>query len=103
MKKYTIDVDFGTLSGRALLVDTSDGREIASAVHDYADGVIDTCLPGGAVRLPPDWALQNPADYLAVLRHTIPAVLKEGGVEADQVVGIGIDFTACTVLPTLSD
>ncbi len=103
MNQYTIGVDYGTLSGRALLVDVNNGREVASAVHDYADGVIDAFLPGGAVRLPPDWALQNPADYLDVLRHTIPAVLAAGGVSADEVVGIGIDFTACTVLPTLAD
>ena len=103
MKTYTIGIDFGTLSGRALLVDTSDGREIASAVHNYADGVIDRSLPGSDVALPPDWALQNPEDYLAVLRHTIPEVLRLGGVAPQNVKGIGIDFTACTFLPTLRD
>ncbi len=103
MKKYTIGIDFGTLSGRALLVDTSDGREIASAVHHYADGVIDRRLPGSGVELPPDWALQNPQDYLAVLRHAIPEVLRLGGAGPQDVKGIGIDFTACTFLPTLRD
>lgn len=103
MSQYTIGIDFGTLSGRALLVDADTGHEIASAVHHYADGVIDTHLPGSNTPLPSDWALQNPADYLAVLRHTIPAVLKESGVNAIDVKGIGIDFTACTLLPTLSD
>jgi len=57
---YTIGVDFGTESGRALLVDTRDGREVASAVHPYGDGVIDQHLPGSDKPLPPDWALQNP-------------------------------------------
>jgi len=100
---YTIGIDYGTESGRALLVRVSDGAEIATAVHPYADGVIDERLPGSHGRLPPDWALQNPDDYLEVLKQTVPAVLKRGGVSADEVIGIGIDFTACTMLPVLKD
>lgn len=100
---YTIGVDFGTESGRALLVDTRDGREVASAVHDYANGVIDRCLPGSDRPLPPDWALQDPQDYLDVLGNTVPAVLRESGVAAAEVAGIAIDFTACTMLPTRAD
>jgi L-ribulokinase len=100
---YTIGVDFGTESGRALLVDTRDGREVASAVHPYGDGVIDQHLPGSDKPLPPDWALQNPFDYIDVLKHTIPAVLKQSGVSADEVKGVAIDFTACTMLPTKAD
>jgi L-ribulokinase len=96
---YTIGVDFGTESGRAVLVDVADGCEIASAVHPYADGVIDERLPGTDLELPHDFALQNPADYLEVLRVTIPAVLQEAGVSPDQVIGLGTDFTACTMLP----
>lgn len=100
---YTIGIDYGTLSGRALLVDASTGREIASAVHEYANGVIDEHLPGSDRPLPPDWALQDPNDYLEVLKQTIPAVLREAGISADEVAGIGIDFTACTMLPTQAD
>jgi L-ribulokinase len=100
---FTIGIDYGTESGRALLVRVGDGAEIATAVHRYADGVIDRRLPEGDVRLPPDWALQNPDDYVAVLKHTVPAVLAQGGIEATDVVGIGIDFTSCTMLPTLED
>lgn len=100
---YTIGIDYGTESGRALLVRVSDGAEIATAVHPYGDGVIDEHLPGDDKPLPPDWALQNPDDYLEVVKHTIPAVLKQSGVSADEVIGIGIDFTACTMLPTLRD
>src|SRR5512139_4117470 len=99
-KKYAIGVDFGTESGRAVLVDVAEGREVATAVHLYADGVIDQVLPGTYLELPPDFALQNPADYIEVLRTTIPAVLKEAGVSADDVIGVGTDFTACTMLPT---
>jgi len=98
-KKYTIGIDYGTESGRAMLVDVSDGREVATAVHPYGDGVIDQTLPGSAAELPHDFALQNPADWIEVLRVTIPAVLREAGVEAKDVIGIGTDFTACTMLP----
>jgi len=97
--KYAIGVDFGTESGRAVLVDVSDGQEIATAVHPYGDGVIDEVLPSTDAALPPDFALQNPADYIEVLRVTIPAVLREGRVDPGDVIGVGTDFTACTMLP----
>jgi L-ribulokinase len=97
--KVAIGLDYGTESGRAVLVDVLDGREIATTVHPYQDGVIDRVLPGTDTPLPNDFALQNPADYITVLRETIPAVLREAGVEADDVIGIGTDFTACTMLP----
>jgi L-ribulokinase len=97
--KYAIGLDFGTESGRAVLVDVTDGREVATAVHTYGDGVIDEVLPGTDIKLPHDFALQNPADYIEVLRVTIPAVLQEGNVDAEDVIGIGTDFTACTMLP----
>jgi L-ribulokinase len=98
-RKYAIGVDFGTESGRAVLVDVTDGREVAAAVHPYTDGVIDRVLPGTDVELPPDFALQNPADYVEVLRATTQTLLQEGGVKADDVIGLGTDFTACTMLP----
>jgi len=101
--KYAVGIDFGTESGRAVVVDISNGKDIASAVHEYADGVIDTILPDGKTKLEPDWALQNPLDYIEVLKMAVPAAMKESGVSADDVIGIGIDFTACTVLPTKAD
>jgi L-ribulokinase len=101
--KYAIGIDFGTESGRALLVDVADGREVATAVHDYGNGVIDEHLPDSNVRLEPDWALQDPNDYIEVIKRTVPAVLRESGIDAADVIGIGIDFTACTMLPTLRD
>ena len=101
--KYAVGVDFGTESGRAVLVDLVDGREVATAVYRYANGVMDELLPDGVTKLPPDWALQDPADYLRTFETTIPAVLQQSGVDPADVIGIGIDFTACTMLPTKAD
>ncbi len=102
MSKYTIGLDFGTLSGRAVLVDVETGEELASVSHDYAHGVIDRELPSGK-KLPLDWALQHPQDYLEVLSTVIPAVMKQSGVSADDIIGVGVDFTACSVLPIKAD
>ncbi len=102
-RKYAIGVDFGTESGRALLVDVANGQELATAVHPYANGVIDEHLPNTNIRLEPDWALQDPNDYLEVFKHAIPAVLQASGVDPADVIGLGIDFTSCTILPTKAD
>jgi len=100
--KCAIGVDFGTLSGRAVLVNVANGEELASAVYEYPHAVMDERLPDGT-ELGPDWALQHPQDYLDVLAHTIPDVLKKAGVSAEDVIGVGTDFTACTVLPVTDD
>lgn len=98
-KRYALGVDYGTESGRALLVEVATGKEVASHVVPYPDGVIDHALPSTGKRLPHDWALENPADYLTVLERAVPAVMKAARIKPEQVVGIGIDFTACTMLP----
>ena len=103
MDKYTIGIDFGTESGRAVVVRVRDGAELGSAVHRYADGVIDERLPGSDKPLPPEWALQNPDDYIAVFKNAVPEALKQSGVDPADVIGVGIDFTACTMLPTKAD
>lgn len=97
---YALGLDFGTESARALLVDVADGREVADAVHPYPHGVVDETLPGTGEKLPPDWALQDPDDYWACLEVVVPAVLKAAGVSGDEIVGVGVDFTACTLVPT---
>ncbi|HIS69218.1 MAG TPA: ribulokinase [Candidatus Gallacutalibacter stercoravium] len=102
MGRYAIGLDYGTLSGRAVLIDVATGEELASSVYEYPHGVMDEALPNGA-KLPPDWALQHPSDYIGVLANTIPAVLKESGVNPCDVIGVGADFTACTVLPVKAD
>ncbi|MFH1708506.1 MAG: ribulokinase [Planctomycetota bacterium] len=102
MSKFAIGIDYGTESGRAVLVNIATGAEVAQAVLQYPHGVMDRRLPDGTP-LAKDWALQHPADYLAVIYRTVPAVLKQGRVKAADVVGIGIDFTACTMLPVKAD
>jgi len=106
----TVGVDFGTLSGRAVVVRAADGAELGTAVHEYRHGVLDHCLDAGPagraghpLPLPPDWALQVPGDYLDVLRTAVPVALRAAGIAPAQVIGIGTDFTACTVLPVLAD
>ncbi|MCY4354068.1 MAG: hypothetical protein OXC09_04670 [Truepera sp.] len=97
---YTVGIDFGTLSARALLVDV---REVATPVFDYTHGVINERLPGSERDLPPDWELQDPLDYIAAVKATVPAVLAESGIDPGEVIGLGIDFTACTMLPVKVD
>ena len=103
MSGYAIGIDFGTESGRAALVDLSNGDVLATAAVGYPSGVIDETLPSTGERLPPDWALQDPDDWVTVVEQAIPKVLKESGVDKDEVVGLGVDFTSCTVLPITSD
>ncbi|WP_022873493.1 ribulokinase [Nesterenkonia alba] len=99
-----IGVDFGTLSGRALVVRVSDGAELGTAVHEYDHGVMDSRLTAHQNQpLPPEWALQVPADYVNVLKNAVPAAVRDAGVSPEQVIGIGTDFTACTMVPTTSD
>ena len=100
---FTFGVDFGTLSGRAVVARMSDGEVLGSAVHEYADAVIDSRLPGTAIELPPDWALQNPADWIAVLQQAVPTAGAASGVDPADVAALGTDFTSCTVLPTDRD
>jgi L-ribulokinase len=103
MTKYSLGIDFGTQSGRAVLVEVDTGNIVAMAVKEYTHGVMDEYLPDGRTRLPHDWSLQHPADYLEVLEKTIPAVLKESNIDPKEVIGMAIDFTACTIMPIDKD
>jgi L-ribulokinase len=98
-----IGIDFGTLSGRVLVVRVADGAELGTAVHEYAHGVIDAELPATGAPLPPQWALQDPEDWIEVLRRAVPAALIDAGVAPEQVIGVATDFTASTPLPVLGD
>lgn len=102
MSKYSIGVDFGSLSGRAVLVDVSNGEELCTATYEYPHGVMDEELPCGK-KLEADYALQHPQDYVEVLSHTIPALLRQSGIAGTDVIGLGVDFTSCTILPVTED
>ncbi|MGO4689801.1 ribulokinase [Glaciibacter sp. 2TAF33] len=103
LDSYVIGVDFGTLSGRAVVVRVSDGAELGSAVLDYPHAVMDTTLIATGQQLPPDWALQVPQDYVDVLKAAVPAAVLDAGIDKSRVIGIATDFTACTMVPTLAD
>jgi len=98
MAKYAIGLDYGTQSGRAVLVNAENGEVVAQSVKMYAHGVMDKQLPDGT-RLPLDWALEHPADYIDVLETVIPEVVKSSGVAKEDIIGIGVDVTASTFLP----
>lgn len=105
-RMLSLGLDYGTESVRALVVDTQTGEEAAQAVVTYPHGVITRALPDSPVKragtaLPPDFALQHPGDYLDAGFRAIRMVLEK--VSPSQIVGVGVDFTACTMLPTLED
>lgn len=101
--KYVIGIDYGSLSGRAVLVEVDTGKEVCAAVYEYPHAVMSEYLPDGITKLDTDWALQHPKDYLDVIEHTVPQILSNSGVLAQDVIGIGVDFTCCTIMPVLKD
>lgn len=103
MSKYTIGIDYGTLSARAILVDVADGAVKATSAMDYPHGVMDRSLMDYGIPLEPDWALQDPMDYIECTKWILPDVLRQSGTDACDVIGLGTDFTECTMLPVLAD
>ena len=102
MKKYTVGVDFGTLSARAVLLDADNGKEVASSEFVYPHAIMSEKLCDGTP-LWEDCALQHPQDYLDGLSYTVKSVIEQSGADPGQILGIGIDFTSCTVLPVDKD
>ncbi len=98
MSKYAIGIDYGTLSARALVCEIGTGREVGEAVYEYRHAVMDERLPDGT-KLKPDWALEHPDDYLEALSTCVPQAVKNAGVAKEDVIGVGIDFTACSLVP----
>jgi len=101
--QHVVGVDFGTLSGRALVVRASDGEELGSAETPYPHAVMSEELAATGAALPPNWALQDPDDYIEVLRGAVPGAVAAAGIDPGSVVGIATDFTACTMVPVLAD
>lgn len=102
MKNYSIGIDYGTLSARISIVDCGNGKEAASKELVYPHGIMEKALPDGTP-LGEDWALQHPDDYLAVITDILPSLIKESGIPADAIKGVGVDFTSCTILPVTAD
>lgn len=98
-EKYVIGLDYGTLSCRAALVVCGTGEILADTVQPYKHQVMDQTLPDGKTKLSRNWALQHPQDYLDAMEITIKSVLEQTGICGECVIGIGIDFTSCTMLP----
>ncbi len=96
MSRLAAGLDFGTESARMVLVDVETGGEAGGAVFAYPHGVLVRTLPDGTP-LPPDWALQHPADYLEATEDLLRRAA--GAARGHTIVGIGIDFTSCTMLP----
>jgi L-ribulokinase len=97
--KYTIGLDYGTNSVRALIVNVANGAEVASAVWNYAHGT-----EGVILSRDPNLARQHPADYVRGAERTIRQALAAAkkavkGFSASQVIGIGVDTTGSTPLP----
>ncbi|MGI5900607.1 MAG: ribulokinase [Christensenellales bacterium] len=111
MSLYSIGIDFGSLSARALVVEVKTGKEIASHVSEYAHAVMDDFLPvgkgeesgKGGKKLPPDWALQHPQDYINSMAEVIKTAIEKAGIRKKDVIGVGIDFTACTLMSIKAD
>ena len=100
--KASLGLDFGTESVRAVLVDLR-GHELASEAAKYAHGQITEALPGSKRKLPPHYALQHPADWMESAAKATRAALHRAKVGAGEVLGIGVDFTSCTMLPVKRD
>jgi L-ribulokinase len=98
-RAYTIGLDYGTNSVRAVVVDTGDGRVVGTRVFDYPSGDQGVLLDPKQ----PHLARQNPADYLEGLRVSVSDALKAADAEPafsrDRVIGIGVDTTGSTPLP----
>jgi len=101
---YTIGLDYGTNSVRALLVDVAGGNELGTSVYEYETGEAGIILDSADHNL----ARQNPADYLKGIEVTIQAAIAQAGkddtnFDANKIIGIGIDTTGSTPIPVDED
>ncbi len=97
-----LGLDFGTESVRALLVN-GRGEELASSVVPYQHGQIVDRLPNSSRPLPPAYALQHPSDWMDAAAKATLTAKRKAKLDAAMIVGIGVDFTSCTMLPTNAD
>lgn len=97
-----LGLDFGTESARAVLIDSA-GRQLAICENAYQDGQITETLPTSEETLPHHYALQNPRDWIDSAAAATRAAIEKSGLDLNRIVGIGVDFTSCTMLPTKID
>lgn len=102
MKKYSIGIDYGSLSARAVIIDIHTGEELATSIYEYPHSIMETSLPTGEP-LGLDWALQHPQDYIEALVYIIKEVVSISRISPEDIIGIGVDFTSCTILPVKND
>lgn len=98
MEEYAVGFDFGSLSVRGLLVNVQTGEELCAAVYNYPHGIMSEALPDGTA-IPQTFALQHPLDYLMGIAFCSKKLLRETGIAPEQIIGIGIDSTASTIMP----
>ena len=101
--KYAIGLDYGTNSVRTLVVNTTNGREVATAVWNYEHGEAGVILSRD-----PNLARQHPSDYvkgaeISIRRALAGAKRAVSGFKPEQIVGIGVDTTGSTPLPVGRD
>ena len=98
----SMGLDFGTETVRVVLIDAT-GKELGVGTHDYKHGQITSTLPGGSERLPEHYALQAPGDWIESASIATREAVKDASIDPTRVIGIGVDFTSCTMLPTRRD
>ncbi len=98
MAQYTIGVDFGSLSARAVICRVSDGQVLSQHEQSYPHAVMTDFLPEGT-RIPAGFFLQHPADYPFALEESVRGALAAANIQKEQVIGLALDFTGCTILP----
>lgn len=98
MPKYTVGVDFGSLSARAVVVNVDNGDVVGVAIYNYPHAVMTEKLPD-KTPITAGWALQHPQDYIDALYCSVSKAVESSGVIAEEIIGVGIDATSCSILP----
>ena len=98
MQKYVIGVDFGTLSARAVLVELSTGAQVCVSEFKYPHAIMSK-KDFPSAKFPETFAMQHPGDYIQALKNVVSDIKAQTGIAKEQIQGVGIDFTTCTVLP----
>jgi L-ribulokinase len=97
--KYVYGYDFGTQSCRLIIVNIKNGQVVAEGEEKYPNGVITENLPGSDKALPHGWCLQDPDNYIEAMSNISKKLLSETGICNEDIIGIGTDFTNCTMMP----